>query len=100
VAALMHAEEAFAPLHQHVTIITLTLDFNKDVGGGWCGQQRWRRQIQGSDSDMRRADLLHFVLLRTDFLSGIMLSLRFPALSCRLLRKFVEPIIENVLLIE
>jgi hypothetical protein len=56
VAALMHAEEAFAPLHQHVTIITLTLDFNKDVGGGWCGQQRRRRQTQGSDRLIRICD--------------------------------------------
>ena len=92
------------PSYQHVTIITLTLDFNKDVGSGLCG---WRRRGRQSLADTRigfgyaTSRCCHFVVLRTGFLSSFLLLCYpsvFRALSCRSLREIVEPIIENVII--
>ena len=100
-----------APLpHRHVTITTLTLNFNNDVGGGRCGrggeegrkngrQKNWIGILYATPNIMRRADLscCHFLLLRIGFLFVIMLTLlshRFM-LYCRLLRKIVDPFLEN-----
>lgn len=97
--------------HRHVTIITLTLNFNNDVGGCRCGRGGEEGRKNGRYKNrigilyatliiMRRGDLscCHFVLLRIGFLFVIMLTLRSYRfmLYCRLLREIVDPFLENV----
>jgi hypothetical protein len=71
------------------------------VEAGVAGGAGEGRHGVGSDSDMRHSLCderirCHFVLLRIGLFSAIMLSLRFPSPSCRLLRGIVDPILENV----
>ena len=53
--------------HRHVAVITLTLDFNKDVGGWRSGGRRRIRPAQRSDLDMMRHplcdELVSFLIL-------------------------------------